>query len=258
MKTILFIVLGFLSLSQAEAQQIKVLTYNILHGENPNNSGIANLDNLSDFILAHNPTVVALQEVDSMTTRLERIYGKKIDLVEELSKRTGYTGYFAKAMDYAEGGYGEGILVKNGTHFMSLALPVPEGGEPRAAALATITLESGEKFIFAGTHLCHEFPKNRIAQVQSLIHQIDSLELPVIWAGDLNFEPDSDEYRHIPAMWSDAGAVANNPAATFDGEGSARIDYIWYEQRHFNLTDYQVLQVPYSDHFPVLATFQIK
>jgi hypothetical protein len=54
---------------------------------------------------------VALQEVDSMTNRSAALNnGIQQDLVQELARMTGMHGYFGKAIDFSDGGYGEGIL----------------------------------------------------------------------------------------------------------------------------------------------------
>ena len=195
-----------------------------------------------------------------MTLRSEGIYGKKIDFMRKLSRETGYRGYFGKAMDYAEGGYGEGLLAKKGSNYHTVSLPTPEGGEPRAIAWVKAELKTLEEFYFGGTHLCHEFQENRIAQVDSILSYAETLDKPVVWVGDLNFTQDSEEYSRIPSHWKEAGAVAGDLQNTFGtSDQGARIDYIWYDSRKFELVEYKVLnQIPYSDHYPVWAVLRMK
>jgi endonuclease/exonuclease/phosphatase family metal-dependent hydrolase len=263
MKKSSFVIITFLlglswgAFSQENNQEFKVLTYNIYHGETPTDPGLTNIDEIANLILLLQPEVVALQEVDSMTTRLKRIYGSKIDLVAELGKKTGYTSYFAKAMNYAEGGYGEGILVKKALNYYTQALPTPAGGEPRAAAWAKIELKNKKELYFGATHLCHEFPENRLAQVAAITHYADSLPNPAFWAGDLNFDPKSEEYKSISSKWGDAGLLANDDSPTFDSKAGKRIDYVWFDLKHFELVDYKVIDVPFSDHYPVLVTLRL-
>lgn len=245
--------------AQDKNELVKILTYNIYHGENPFNLGEPNLDEIAALIKELNPDMVAMQEVDSMTTRTAKVYGTKVDLVQQLAELTGYHGYFAKAMDFAEGGYGEGLLIKNPATFETQNLSIPEGGEPRAAAWATITLDSGTKIAFAGTHLCHQFEKNRIAQVTEVSKKAKKESLPTIWAGDLNFTPTSEEYRSIKGNWKDAGALPTPYSPTYGSvEDGARIDYVWFDSSKFSLLSYEVLNVPHSDHYPVLVTLQLK
>lgn len=245
--------------AQQNKEAVKVLTYNIYHGENPFDLGKSNLEEIAELIKKINPDMVAMQEVDSMTTRTANVYGAKVDLVQKLAELTGYTGYFAKAMDFAEGGYGEGVLVKGSATFETQNLPIPVGGEPRAAAWATITLDSGKKIAFAGTHLCHQFEENRIAQVSEVSKKAKKEKLPTIWAGDLNFTPTSKEYQSIKGNWKDSGTLPTPYSPTYGSmDDGARIDYVWFDSSKFTLLSYEVLNVPHSDHYPVLVTLQLK
>lgn len=242
----------------AQENTLKVLSYNIYHGEHPLHPGNSNLDSIADFINQLGPDLVLLQEVDSMTTRSASIYGVKTDLLELLALKTGMDSYFARAMDYAEGGYGEGMLFKKGISSESIILPTPMEGEPRAMAWVEVEI-AGKQIGVGGTHLCHQFEDNRAAQVNTILDFISKKEIPVIWGGDLNFKPSDPEYSQIPSQWSDAAHLSNNDSPTYSSSSdSGRIDYIWFESEQFELIDYQVFQVNYSDHFPVLTTFKIK
>lgn len=260
MKQFFISALLFLTLmSQTRAQEIKILTYNIFHGENPTQSGHANFQEIANLIIQMQPEVIALQEVDSLTERVEKIYGQPIDLIQKFARETGYDGYFGKAMDYNGGGYGEGLLVKKGSNFHTILLPTPQGGEPRAAAFAKVELKTQEKFYLGGTHLCHQFEGNRLAQVDSLFAYAEELDQPVILAGDFNFTPDSPEYSQIPGHWKEAGAESGTSQNTYGTVASgARIDYIWYDSRKFELVEYKVLEAPHSDHYPVWAILRMK
>lgn len=244
----------------SKAQEIKILSYNIYHGENPSKPGDSTFHHLADFIILNQPEVVALQEVDSMTLRSEKIYGRKMDFMQRLTKETGYRSYFGKAMDYDEGAYGEGLLAKKGSTYHTVPLPTPAGGEPRAIAWVKAELKTLEEFYFGGTHLCHEFQENRLAQVDSIISYAETLEKPVVWVGDLNFTPDSEEYSRIPSHWKEAGAVAGDLQNTYGTpEEGSRIDYVWYDSRKFELVEYKVLtNITYSDHYPVWVILRIK
>lgn len=242
------------------AQEIKILTYNVLHGERADQPLTPNLADIANLLVQIQPEVTALQEVDSMTHRSSGIYSERVDFMNKLSRETGYRGYFAKAMEYDSGAYGEGILVKKGSNYHTVKLPSPAGGEPRAMAWVKAELRTLEEFYFGGTHLCHEFEANRIAQLDSIISYAETLDEPVIWVGDLNFTPDSPEYSRIPDHWKEAGAVAGDLQNTYGTvESGARIDYIWYDSRKFELVEYKVLShIPYSDHYPVYAVLRMK
>ena len=255
--TLLFV--SFLLIGKSYGQDIKILTYNIFHGESPTAPGSPNFEKISDLFVMTQPEVIALQEVDSLTGRHYRLYPDSVDIIKKFIRETGYRGYFGKAMDYDGGGYGEGLLVKKGSKYHTLKLPNPAGGEPRAMAWVKAELKTLEEFYFGGTHLCHEFAENRKAQLDSILSYAETLDKPVIWAGDLNFEADSEEYRSIPSHWKEAGAEANNLQNTYGKPSDgARIDYIWYDSRKFELVEYKVIDVPYSDHYPVWAVLRMK
>lgn len=242
------------------AQEIKILTYNILHGERADKPSEPNLTEIANLLIQIQPEVIALQEVDSMTTRSSLIYGEPIDYIYKLRQETGYRGYFGKAMDHDGGAYGEGLLVKKGSNYHTLKLPNPAGGEPRAIAWVKAELKTTQEFYFGATHLCHEFEANRIAQLDSIISYADSLNKPVIWVGDLNFTPDSPEYASIPDYWKEAGAVAGDLQNTYGtADSGARIDYIWFDSRKLELVEYKVLtDITFSDHYPVWAVLRLK
>lgn len=261
MKQFFFVCIAFLLFSiPLQAQEIKILTYNILHGERADNPTAPNSSDLANLIIQIQPEVIGLQEVDSMTMRSSRLYGEPIDFIKNLTRETGYKGYFGSAMEYDSGAYGEGLLVKKGANFHTIKLPNPSGGEPRAIAWVKAELKTLEEFYFGSTHLCHEFEVNRIAQLDSILSYADSLDKPVIWVGDLNFTPDSPEYRRIPTYWKEAGAMAGDLQNTYGTpETGARIDYIWYDSRKFELVEYKVLShITFSDHFPVWAVLRMK
>ena len=127
----IFLLLFFsaLLIGQSIAQEIKILSYNIFHGENPSNPGVPNFDKISDLFVLMQPEVIALQEVDSLTGRHYALYSDSLDIIKRFVRETGYRGYFGKAMDYDGGGYGEGLLVKKGSKYHTLKLPNPAGGE---------------------------------------------------------------------------------------------------------------------------------
>lgn len=245
------------SYSQNDPQFIKILSYNIYHGENPNSSA-PNLDDIEKLIIQIQPDLIAMQEIDSMSLRSESLFGKKVNLIKELSERTGYEGYFGHAMYYNEGAYGVGLLVKIGSDFKTQNLPSPAGGEPRVAAWAKAELESSKEIHFASTHFSNESSINRLAQLKALLAFADSSSLPTLYAGDLNFDPESDEYKSIPSHWKDAGSVAGDTTATYAGENGKRIDYVMYDSGEFELVGYKVLDLTYSDHYPVLVTLKLK
>ena len=169
-------------------------------------------------------------------------------------------GYFAKAIDYSGGAYGEGILSRLPGEVSTYSLPIPKGGEGRALLTLLATLPGGQKIVFAGTHLCHEHDENRLAQAKAIATILAGSKLPVILGGDFNFRPDTAPYQMMRQQFLDAALVKGEPQFTipFD-QPRARIDYIFLSKKsRWVVTDVQVIRDNASDHMPVLVTLSLK
>ena len=239
---------------------LTIMTYNIYHGEDPYNRGRPNIDSVAALINSYKPDVVVLQEVDSMTTRLAKVYGRKIDWMKELGKRTGMYGYFARAISFGEGGYGEGLLSKKMLEFTVTALPAPKGGEDRSMISIEYPVDDKRKVTIAGTHLCHEHSENRLAQLKAINVLLKKKEHPALLAGDLNLVQDSPEYRQeIQPNWMDAAVTYGRTTNSFSSdEPNKRIDYVLTDTRaKWQVESVEVVPVKYSDHMPVIVKLKL-
>jgi len=243
-----------------QSREIKILTYNIFHGEKFYDRGESNLEEIAKVINEHQPDVVALQEVDSMTTRSARLHhGVRKDLMQELARMTGMHGYFGQAMVQHDGGYGEGILSRSPAVPTVHILPTPQGGEPRALISIEYAFADGRRFVFSGTHLCHEFEDNRVAQAQAITEILASTRIPAIVAGDFNFTPEQKPYAAIRQYMLDAGEIAGATSNTWPyHEPRARLDYIFMDaQNPWRVKEVRLIQNDASDHLPVLAVLEL-
>jgi len=235
------------------AQNLKVLTYNIHHGQN--NQGAVDLQGIANVILATNPDLVALQEVDSATTRTQGS-----DQLQELASLTGMYTYFAKAMDYEGGAYGTGILSRMPiTATERIALPGNKDREPRIAGIITLQLPGDSLLQFVSAHLdASDEPTDRINQATALVQRFTNAKTPVILAGDLNAAPASKETGILKQLFTDATQAAGPtyPADT----PTVKLDYILlYPKHRFNVTATRVIQETVaSDHRPLVAELEIK
>lgn len=247
--------------TNAQSQQtIKVLSYNIFHGEHAYKKGEPNIDDIARLINEYKPDLAAFQEVDSATGRSEGIYKIKTDFIAALAQKTGMYGFFGKAMNYDGGGYGEGLLSRKPAKATVTTLPTPKGGEPRALIYIDYTIAKNKKIIFAGTHLCHQYDENRVAQTEQINKEFSASKYPVILCGDLNFIPGKPPYVVLQSSWEDAAVLKGNPENTFSSQKPfIRIDYAWLKKGFkWKVIDMQVLPYDYSDHKPVLITLEIQ
>lgn len=248
--------------SKAYAQDtLTVMTYNIYHGERGYQPGKSNLEGIAGLINRISPDFIALQEVDSLTGRSASLHkGKPVNLVERLADLTNMYGYFGKAIDFDGGGYGEGILARELLQATKVMLPNPKGGEKRALLMVEGQTKTGRSFMFAGTHLCHQYSENRLAQVRKINRIFSKEALPVILGGDFNFTPRSNSYETMQKHWKDAAVMKGNPKATFSyKKPSQRIDYLFLSgNTRWEVVNLEIIEVDYSDHMPVVATVVFK
>ena len=226
-----------------ENPRLRVLTYNIHHGEAMD--GKFDYLRLSKVIIDLKPDLVALQEVDRKTRR-----SSGVDQAALLGKLTKMHHAFGQAMPYQGGQYGEAILSrfpieKAETH----PLPFSAGLEPRAALAVRVTPDHGlPSLLFIGTHLCHQKETARTEQAKqiNLLFPAEG-EAPHILVGDLNARAGSDPMNVLlEKRWVDVVAPRS------------RIDYILtrpsdpWKVVEVTIVDERVV----SDHKPVLAVLE--
>ncbi|WP_068628399.1 endonuclease/exonuclease/phosphatase family protein [Cephaloticoccus primus] len=249
----------------ATATPLKVLTYNIYHGEKFYSPGKPNLDEIAEIIAAEKPDLVALQEVDRHTRRSAKLYGGvSQDLTQELARMTGMHGYFGRAMEQHGGDYGEAILTRTpAVRATNHPLAAPSGGEPRALLQVELALTgdrtASRTLTFAGTHLCHQHEANRLAQVQEIIRLAEAAPHPFILAGDFNFETGEAPYHALAHALQDTGVAFGNPQHTWPvDQPSTRLDIIFTDKRHhWIVKDHRLLPHNASDHHPVIAILEL-
>jgi endonuclease/exonuclease/phosphatase family metal-dependent hydrolase len=100
----------------------------------------------------------------------------------------------------------------------------------------------------------------RSAQVDTLVAHFQRSPYPVLIACDLNDTPYSYTYDKLDGLLNNAFTKAGNGCgATYNGKlPFLRIDNQFFSDR-FKVTDFKVhTEIPYSDHFPIWATYVLK
>ena len=236
---------------------LTVMSYNIYHGEQAYAEGKGNLEDVAALINEIQPDFVALQEMDEGTGRSAALNnGKPFSLIDSLASLTNMTGYFGKAIDFDGGGYGEGLLSKEPLASQKVMLPRPGGGEKRAVLYVKAKTPSGQPYIFAGTHLGHQYEENRVAQAKAINSYFEDKDWPIMMGGDFNFTPGSVPYTIIQKQWIDAAVeFGGQPEPTYSFESPRkRIDYLFLSSSsNWKVIDFQTVKVNYSDHLPIVA-----
>lgn len=239
--------------SSHEPTQVRVLSYNIHHGEG--GDGQLDLERIASVITAAHVDVVALQEVDQSTQRTGGV-----DQARELARLTGMQVFYGKAMDYQGGAYGQALLSRWPLDDTRVhRLPNPSAREPRIAVSAIVRPSQGRVFRIVGTHLdAGREDRDRWEQAGDLEHLFVDDPLPVILMGDFNARPDSRVMARLLGFWKDASVARPDftvPAKT----PTARIDYILLSPAHgWRVISTRVLPEPVaSDHRPVWAELEL-
>lgn len=160
--------------------QLKVITFNIRSVE-PD----FNVQPHIDYILKEKPDLVAYQEVETRTSRMNNR-----DLILEIASKTGMFTSFAPAYKKLDGFYGNAILSQYPiTDFFYKQLPYLKekgGSDPRVALIADITVKSDFKVRFINVHLDHTLQDNgsKFEQLKPALNNLQGEK--VILAGDLN------------------------------------------------------------------------
>lgn len=160
---------------------LKVMTYNIHHAEGID--GRLDLERIAAVIRAEDPDIVCLQEVDQGTGRTGRL-----DMPALLGEMLAMRAVFGPNLEFEGGQYGNLTLTRLPVAgHENIALPTPEGAEPRGALRVTVDFE-GEAIDVYNTHLGLDAAQ-RLAQARKIAGALDARgEVAAILAGDLNEE----------------------------------------------------------------------
>jgi endonuclease/exonuclease/phosphatase family metal-dependent hydrolase len=234
-------------------QEIRVVTYNIHHGEGTD--GKLDLERIAATIKAEKPDLVGLNEVDQ---GCRRSHG--IDEPAELARLTEMTHVFEKNIDHDGGQYGNAILsrlpiVRHENH----KLPSDYEGEQRGA----LEVEVGDKddsLLFVCTHLDYRPDDHERMESIKTIEDLAAKRAgkPIILAGDLNATPESRVMETFAKTWgrSNSAPAFTFPAATPDKQ----IDYIQFRPiAEWEVVETRVLDEPVaSDHRGMMAVLRRK
>jgi endonuclease/exonuclease/phosphatase family metal-dependent hydrolase len=247
-------------------QEIRVVTYNIHHGEGLD--GKFDLPRIAKVLLEAEPDIVAVQEVDQGTRR-----ASGVDQPAELAKLTSMEVVFGRNIDFDGGGYGTAVLTKlpvlsrESVKLKSFYPPTATNPEQRGAQVVELGDGDGPPLLFIGTHLDYRpSDAERMASAKSINEIVIRRKSDLaILAGDLNATPESRPIAELAKHWKIAGMAssvtpqAGNQILTFPANKPDRwIDYILVRPAdQWEVVEVRVLDEPVaSDHRPLLAVLR--
>ena len=238
-KTVFLFCMLAMALNVFSQDYLKLMSYNVRNAKGMD--GIHNIQRIANVIINESPDVVAVQELDSMTTRSGQKY-----VLGELSERTQMYATYAPAISFQGGKYGIGILSKE-TPLTIRTYPLPGREEARMLLVAEF-----KNYFFACTHLSLT-EEDRLASLDIIKNSVGKSEKPYFLAGDLNDKPDS---KFIQALQQDFQVLTHIKKPTFPApEPTETIDYIaaWkHGSNDFANLSAQILEEPVaSDHRPL-------
>lgn len=228
---------------------VKVMTMNIKEGGQYANYNAAAF---SDCIRKYNPDFVVFQEMDNFTLR----NGNK-DLLSEIAVNLGMFPYFARAITYSSGDFGNGILSRYPFYNARTITGKPSGAsEERACAWIDVILPNKRPVRIAVTHLDVANDQVRVSMLATINSAIlNNNALPTLLSGDFNASPGSETMLYAFLKWQDIGTGTAN---TIPSTGpTQRIDYILGYPKSWTKKSYEIVAYPnLSDHCFVVAELQ--
>ncbi len=252
MKYLLLFILANLSIG-ATAQTVKILSYNIHHGNPPAKPNVIDLPAIAKVIIESDADIVGIQEVDIHVSRSEMV-----NQAEKLAELTNMDYYFSKGINLEKGYYGTLILSKHKiVGKRRYDLPMPIASENRSLAIIDVELPNGKRVSLANTHLdLHE--ENRVAQAHFINELAELYSSPLILVGDLNAKPNSEPINVLERFFK-RNVSSNGP--TFPNiNPESEIDYIMFlDNVDFEWKSYKrVEENEASDHLPLFAEIEFK
>lgn len=249
----------FTVLSKYKAmKKIKVMTFNIQHCLDYQNDKI-DVDLFINSIKEINPDICGLNEV-----RGEGPIDGYTDQTNALGDGLGYNRYFAKAIDVqGTSPYGNAFVTKFPVKSAeTVAVPDPIfkyeiGKYESRCVLKAVADVGGKDLLVLVCHMGLALGERKNA-VKEICKIVDSTDMPLILMGDFNALPDADELKPLFERLNDTDSLAEESGKfTFPSyRPNIKIDYIFY--RNLKCTGVKTVQKVISDHYPIVAEFEVE
>lgn len=228
-----------------EENTLRVMSYNVRNCKGMDE--VVNYERISNVICNLAPDIVALQELDSVTSR-----SKGVDVLDKLARETLMYPTYGAAINYQGGKYGIGILSKE------KPLKVEKISLPGREESRVLLIVEFEKYVLCNTHFSLT-PEDQLSSVTIIEEAVKGINKPLILAGDMNSTPDSPTQS---AMSKKFTILSNKKQLTFPSDKPKEcIDYIYGYGKNttYSVTDGFVIEKQLaSDHLPIFVDIRFK
>lgn len=240
------LLLSVCNLLAAEPEELRLMTYNIHHAEGMD--GRLDCERIARVLLSKSPDCVAIQEIDSATTRV-----KGLDILQEIAGNMKMFPVFSATMPYQGGKYGIGLLCKE-KPITVYHVPLPGREEVRMLLIAEF-----ERFCIGCTHFSLTREDRRLS-IEKIRDSLKMFQKPFILMGDMNMQPNDSE---ADLLSRDFICLSGLDVKTYPADYPTEcIDYIWgdkkYEDKYKVLETEIVSDTIASDHRPIYVRMSIK
>lgn len=249
---IFFIGFGLLASQPRKAVEIKVMSFNIRHGEGIDET--SNLLGILRIIQEEKPDLVALQAVDSLVSEKKTQFQ-----LRQLAVQTGMH-YLYGVTDLSENGaQGVGLLsVWPFEKTQTINLPTNPGSDPKILLCGLIKHSRGLTFRMCTARLEYASVLDRALQAAYINRMLEESVQPVLLGMDMGAKPNEQPYFSFRKNWQDAGHGSLFQTWN-EGLPGDRLDYIFaLLNNKVRITNYKVIKSypEVSDHFPIVATIE--
>ena len=226
-------------------KEIRLMSYNVNNCFGMDST--LNRQRIADIIMAENPDVVALQQLDSMTARFPAY------TLGELAAATLMNAVYGPSGQVEGGKTGVGILSKE-KPVSTRIVQLPGGGEGSVMLIAEF-----KKFCFASATMSRS-QGDQIASVAIIKEAAANAGKPFFFGGSLNARYGS---QTVSSLARDFTALTNISARTYPADQPiSLVDYLFmynHNLRDFTIDNVAVLNEPVaSDHRPVVAKLSFR
>ena len=211
-----------------------------------------NLKNIVEFIKSVNPDIIGLIEVDSGSFRSE-----KNNQAEGIAWELQLDHIYKSKYPAASMARKVPLLNKQGNAILTNQEIVSQRFHyfNEGVKRLVIQLELEQVTIFL-VHLSLKF-RHRQYQMQDLHDMIKDIKKPLIVAGDFNVLWGSRELQLFLAATGLKNANSNGQPSHPSRAPRRQLDYIFYSPQ-IKIKDFQIPQVKFSDHNPLVCEFEIE